>query len=237
MLSPSAQSSADVGHTMLNVRKQTEFCFIVEPNRCPSELNTCQGCMNWKPRDQIKRSINMRMAFARALGGTLRWQTVIGSYNGRGHLFPHLRTFTECVKYIDVCQIALHARRNLTACDMRGTLLPFGAQSRVLQRALPCSSNVWTIAANKMYFPPPPRQWTCRCVMSQHRQWWNETDRGEVSTRGKICLTDTSSAPDLIRIGLELKAVPCGNWLPEPWGLQTNVVTLALGLVPVCVCT
>jgi len=84
MLSPSPQSSADVGHTMLNVRKQTEFCFIVEPNRCPSEFNTCQWCMNCKPRDQIKRSINKRMALARALGGTLRWQTVLGSCMGEG---------------------------------------------------------------------------------------------------------------------------------------------------------
>lgn len=37
---------------------------------------------------------------------------------------------------------------------MRETLLPFGAQSRVLQYAVPRSSNVWTKAANKMYFHP-----------------------------------------------------------------------------------
>jgi len=51
-------------------------------------------------------------------------------------------------------QIALRARRNLTAYDMRGTLLSFGVQSRVLQCVVPRSSNVWTKAANKMYLPP-----------------------------------------------------------------------------------
>jgi hypothetical protein len=73
---------------------------------------------------------------------------------GEGTSSLIFRTFTEFVKYIEIFQIALYARRNLTACNMRGTLLPFGAQSRVLQRAVPRSSNVWTKVANKMYLPP-----------------------------------------------------------------------------------